>query len=85
MKYWIRVDPKTGNPWPEGGVCWSYFPGDMPAFGYWIEVEFTGLSNKLPSELTQEEKNYSSEFQAKLDEVRADFLIDQKGSADEKA
>ena len=46
-KYWLEVDKETGNP--KGNACWSYYPGDKPSAGFFIEVEFTGRTN------TQEE------------------------------
>lgn len=43
IRYWIAIDPETGNP--TGNACWAYYPGDEPAAGFWIEVEFTGKDN----------------------------------------
>ena len=46
-KYWLEVDPVTFNP--KGSACWSYFPGDKPAVGFFIEVQETGLTNEQGS------------------------------------
>jgi len=42
IKYWLAVDPETGNP--TGDACWAVFPGDLPAVGFWIEVKATGIT-----------------------------------------
>lgn len=39
IKYWIEVDPRTFMP--TGKICFSYYPGDRPVVGNWLEVEWT--------------------------------------------
>ena len=36
-RYWIQIDPETGNP--EGGIVWAYYPDDKPTAGTWILLE----------------------------------------------
>jgi hypothetical protein len=36
--YWLEIDPETGNPKAEHGVCWAVYPADKPTAGTWIQV-----------------------------------------------
>ena len=36
-KYWLEVDPETGNP--TGEACWAYFKDDKPTEGNWLLVK----------------------------------------------
>ena len=37
-KYWIEIDPETGNP--KGDACWAtYGLSDKPMEGHWLYVE----------------------------------------------